>query len=714
MRRLIQCFTKCFSKKKEERSTTTIDEIKFELIQHLTSVIEKSINEKVNEIFNTSIINQIEQSLKSQSKLVRKTLEVELIRDLKQMEFEIVSHITTKLTENIQNRIRDNFDGIEENLREIAENILENHKKEFESQLSEFYKTKNQLLNNQSLNNQSLNNQSLNNQSLNNQSLNNQQSTLYDTAETLSEEDLTEDYLENIFSLRNINTIQEESLIEFKTNAERYQASYNNTDEYFWGIGIENETYLEGTPINLKGKTIVNYLGRERYSLDYTKSYDLDDIREKMLSIYKPDEFYSISRMINSHSFTKIDINGNHKTTYEKEPKPNLSFDGNSVLDRWFSYDPQIKSKLDPESKDKTNIFFDGDTIEFITEHFYKTNTFDCSRELIERRDWFLNRLNEFKRKSNLWNDIGELTFVEKHPGLNIFRTQSNKIVLFNNTTLHFHITLPTAIKNGIIIDKDKFIEIHSNAIRALQWFEPFFIATLGSPDIFQNIYEKYYGDSRDKVYFSGGSMRATLSRYIGIGTYDTQVMPKGKILTIDNFKEPLWRTRVANEMLYKLPENLIGLDFNFNKHYQSGIEFRILDGIPMDILKDVLDVIILICEFSVHSQNIPIAASSNLWNDLVYLSMSRGYKSCITSSQIMEFLNILQLSLEINDDQKEEQITLEDFYYLILENIFERYKMNSKIIHLMTRDFNGIKRWENFNKIQSINHMNSINLKIP
>jgi hypothetical protein len=651
MRRFIECFMRCFGNNLKNEIT---NEMKSDLAQ-------------IKDILNSTVSNQIDISLKSQSNIVRKALEKQLIRDLQQIEFQIVSQITTKLTENIQN--------VEENLRDIANEILEKHKRDFERRVKEL------------------------------------------TLDTLSEtrtsyslfgeigEQLQELQQEELKTSSDDLVIIQPLEVEFESNTEKYKASYNNSDEYFWGIGIENETYLEGSPINLKGETIVNYLGRERYSVDYTKNYNINDIQEKIRFVYKPDESYNIFRMINSHSFTKIDINGNHKTTYEREPKSNLYFDGSSVLDRWFAYDPQIKKKLDPESKDKTNIFFDGDTIEFITENFYKTNTQECCRELIERRDWFLNRLNEFKKANNLWDDLGELKFVEKHPGLNIFRTQMDKIVLFNNTTLHFHITLPTPVKNGIIIDENKFIEIHSNAIKALQWFEPFFIATLGSPDIFQNIYEKYYG-TNDKIYYSSGSMRATISRYIGIGTYDTEIMPKGKILTIDTFNEPTWRNRVAKEMLYKLPENLIGLDFNFNKHYQSGLEFRVLDGIPMNILKDVLDVIILICEYSLDSPNIPIAKNSNLWNELVYLSMAKGYKSTINHNQILDFLNTLGLTLELNIDT----LALEDFYYLVLEELFKKYRSDSKIIYLMTRDFNGINRWENFNKIQSLNHLDSLN----
>lgn len=234
--------------------------------------------------------------------------------------------------------------------------------------------------------------------------------------------------------------------------------------------------------------------------------------------------------MINSHSLNKIDRYGEHLTIYEKKPKENMKFSGKTIIEEWFEYDNEIKNKINPISKTETNIFFDGDTIEFITENFYKTNSFDVVNELINIKNWFINKFNNFKNKTNLWNDMGKINFVEKHPGLNIFKSMPNNIVFFNNSTIHVHLTLPTKIINGTIKDKELFKITHAKAIKLLQWFEPFFICTLGSPDIMQSIYEKYNGTKNN--YFAKGSMRATISRYIGVGTYNTDNMLEGKQLT--------------------------------------------------------------------------------------------------------------------------------------------------------------------------------------
>ena len=50
----------------------------------------------------------------------------------------------------------------------------------------------------------------------------------------------------------------------------------------------------------------------------------------------------------------------------------------------------------------------------------------------------------------------------------------------------------------------------------------------------------------------------------------------------------------------------------------------------------------------------------------------------------------------------------LENFYYLLLEELFNKYH-NNKLLELMTKDFTKINRWNNFNKIQFLEHVNSL-----
>jgi hypothetical protein len=502
------------------------------------------------------------------------------------------------------------------------------------------------------------------------------------------------------------NLIKYNKLIEMThltnhSETSKYHDRYSDKDNNYWGIGIENECYLQCDPIIVKGSDIVKKLGYERYSIDYRKNYNISDVNDLVAKYYNLNTNYKIYQMINAHSLDKMDRNGQHKTTYEKVPKLNSKFIGKTILEEWFIYDNSMYDILDPQNKTRTNVFFDGDTIEFITDKFYKTNSKLVVKELYESKELFLNKFNKFKKDTKLWEGSNDITFVTKHPGLNIMKSHPNKIVLFNNTTYHLHITLPTEIYNGIIIDNNDFDIRHAKAIRLIQWFEPLFLVTLSSPDLFGILSDNY----------TKGSMRGTISRYIGIGTYDTRKMIKKKILTapIKEIKPSnviWWRDMVEKNLKYNLPMVDIGMDFNYAKHYQSGFEFRLLDGFPIEYMKDVIDCILLICchalSFS-KLDDIMIAQENQTWNDLVYNTITKGYNAAITINQINELCNIFNIKINVDND-----MLLENFYFTLLEQLLIKYCHNNILLQ-MTQDFTRINRWKNFNKVQVLEHITGI-----
>ena len=71
----------------------------------------------------------------------------------------------------------------------------------------------------------------------------------------------------------------------------KYFNSYKPND-LFWGIGIENETYLEvSVPIEetkKSGAFFLNNHKRERYSVDYYNTYR--DFKKVIQTLYKKDE----------------------------------------------------------------------------------------------------------------------------------------------------------------------------------------------------------------------------------------------------------------------------------------------------------------------------------------------------------------------------------------------------------------------------------------
>ena len=101
------------------------------------------------------------------------------------------------------------------------------------------------------------------------------------------------------------------------------------------------------------------------------------------------------------------------------------------------------------------------------------------------------------------------------------FNSNINNLGICNSGTYHINITLPTMLDvNGDIMYPERFKNIHMNAIRAIQWIEPVLVCIYGTPDILS----QYNND------YSKGSLRLMLSRYIGMGTYDTKTAIKGKL----------------------------------------------------------------------------------------------------------------------------------------------------------------------------------------
>lgn len=437
-----------------------------------------------------------------------------------------------------------------------------------------------------------------------------------------------------------------------------------------------------------------------------------------------------VSRMINSHSLEKLDVNYQHKTvagiktvtdsteTIELLPKPieNPNYLGQSIMELFLEDQPyNIQSMITQRNKTMGSVHFDGDSIEFVTKYFENRTIADSCKELKATKKLFLDKINE----SSVLK--GKLNFPEYNNGLNMFMTNQENLVLFNNGTYHFHITLPSLTEHSRIVNYEKFEATHANAIYLLQWFEPFFIATLGSPDIMGVISDTYNLDQK----FTLGSMRNTMSRYIGVGTYN-KAMPKGKILTykVDDFRKLLrfekedniwWRDKIESTMEYELLSE-VGLDFNQEKMYQSGFEFRSFDEFPEAYLNDVLFAIILICEHSLHLPDVQWGHDSVVWNNLVFKTLKNGYLTEINEAEKNEVLDLLQIlnptasNYTALKSEFDAIIMLEDFFFKILAVLHDTYKDNNVCLDAMCgQKTNFPPKWDNFNQFQAEQHLQKI-----
>lgn len=484
----------------------------------------------------------------------------------------------------------------------------------------------------------------------------------------------------------------------------------NQKTKYYWGIGLENETYLQfEESLIVSGAFIQENIGCERYSIDYRTCYKSGSLAAVLETAFDKNKHYRVSRMINSHSLDKLDLSYQHKTLpATKPPVDNPEYLGKSILEAFLETQPyNIQSMLTQKNNPMGSVNFDGDSIEFVTKYFENRTISDSCDELKATKQLFIDKLNE----SSVLN--GKLNFPDYNIGLNMFMSNQENVVLFNNGTYHFHITLPTLTENSRIVDYPNFDSIHTNAIYLLQWFEPFFIATLGSPDIMGAISTKY--DLREK--FASGSMRNAMSRYTGVGTFN-KTMSKGKVLTypVEDFRKLLkfakeeniwWRDQIESALDYELLSD-VGLDFNQEKMYQSGFEFRSFDEFPSSYLNDVLLAIILICEHSLHLPDVSWGHDSVVWNNLVFKSLKNGYLTEINEAEKKEVLDLLHL----NSHKAEfDTITLlDEFFFQIMAVLHGKYKDENTCIDSMVGEkTTSPPHWDNFNKYQVKQHLKQI-----
>ena len=96
---------------------------------------------------------------------------------------------------------------------------------------------------------------------------------------------------------------------------DKTKMEHNPIKKHYWGIGLENETYLQfDESLVVTGEFIQEKMGRERYSIDYLKCYKAGTLETTLAKAFDVNKKYLVSRMMNSHSLEKLDVHFQHKT----------------------------------------------------------------------------------------------------------------------------------------------------------------------------------------------------------------------------------------------------------------------------------------------------------------------------------------------------------------------------------------------------------------
>lgn len=462
---------------------------------------------------------------------------------------------------------------------------------------------------------------------------------------------------------------------------QKYKNLYG-TNEKFHGIGIENEVYLEfDKKIGLTKQQFLSNRARERYSVDYNNSYHENilnqTINEYADNFFKQHEHMQIPLLMNSHSFQNGDKDGNQRTLYTKEIKKNPKYNGQKLIDFCFEKSSLIKENC------SNNFVFDGDTIEFITVNFYNGKLEDVFNELNMAKKIFIDTVNSIFTEHNVFSEYGKLQIMKQNYPFATHLTNINNYGMFNNGTIHINLTLPTNLNNkGEITNKDHFINVHKKYIKYIQLVEPLLVGMYGSPDIFSQL---EYITHKNK--YSASSQRCSVSRYIGLGTYDTDEMKTGKMLTMKiddiNFSKNdfWWYNKFHENSAYKKLDQ-IGLDINFNKHYNHGVEIRFLDHMDDNKLKNVLMFLLYVGDFVLDKQNKKIVetiinpGNDEQWNFFTEDVIRNGKNAKITNNVITLYNTAFDGEFKSNNLE-----TLYDNIFTYLEKKYQYMGVFSKRI---------------------------------
>ena len=434
---------------------------------------------------------------------------------------------------------------------------------------------------------------------------------------------------------------------------QKYFSSYK-PNELFWGIGIENETYLEILRNEKVSGTFFKNQKQERYSVNYYKTYRKGEFNKALDTIIDKDKEYDLPILMNGHELMKNDLSGQPMTNYDKGSTPNKKFSGKTLIEYMKEQNEYFEKEYN------MSYCFDGDTIEFMTLDFYKTTTQHVIDELKYHKKTFLQHLN------NLHLPITKGTkfaYPKGNYGFARFTTNMNNLAIFNNGTYHFNFTLPTMLNdNGDIKDRKAFDRRHAMAIRIIQVMEPFFIAKYGSGDIL-SLSEKY------RKRYPRGSQRVAASRYIGGGTFDTNRIQTGKLL---QDKRELYVRDWYNELYEQInyeKNDLIGFDINFNKFKNHGIELRFFDLFPIENLPEVLEFLVYLLDHSVVLEHLESCIDNKFWNAIMYRAVLEGKEAFLTIDELTWLRKHLNITIRL---KSRKILDLYDHIYTFLKNKYK------------------------------------------
>jgi hypothetical protein len=463
----------------------------------------------------------------------------------------------------------------------------------------------------------------------------------------------------------------------------KYMEHHENKTGEYWGIGIENESYLQWSVRRTADDFCHLKRKRERYSLDYYKNF-VSEPMEKAIAALSSYSTLTYPIFVNSHTFQKMDAHLQHRTFYDLEGTLNPSFT-ESIHDRLLR-----ESSVHREMYD-VSVVFDGDTIEFITQDYYCATVEKAVNELIATKERWISdvgpRLSRIALENGWPLPLGAFEFPQRNEGLVTFlSTDQKSLGICNTQTLHLNLTLPTPIRDGVMEDKHRFVQDHLAFISMIQVVEPLIVAAYGSPDPFALVDGEY----------SIGSQRVTRSRYISLQTFDVDAPVNGKLLLRPCPEDSAhWYNRLVQSP-YQLHTE-IGYDINFNKFKGHGVEIRFLDWFPEKYIKGLMDFFVLL---GAHA--LAVGRSSyqkDNYHDIILTCIRRGFTGRLRKEEVIRILEDMGLPEARNEDRKGEEVAPYSLLCSISAALYQRY-CDSETVRKMSPNMQYPPFLVNYNEI--------------
>jgi hypothetical protein len=149
--------------------------------------------------------------------------------------------------------------------------------------------------------------------------------------------------------------------------------------------------------------------------------------------------------------------------------------------------------------------------------------------------------------------------------------------------------------------------------------------------------------------------------------------MREGKVLTLEIEKiraseTPYWWYRRFHETSAYRELDKIGLDINYKKHYNHGIELRFFDWFIEDKLEELIKFLVCLADCALTRGESDVPAMSETWNDLVLGVFKEGPQFLMTDEMTAMYEKILGIQLP-------EIISVSAGFALISKEIIQFYR---------------------------------------